>query len=140
METDESCEPELRCAGYTSTPESFETPDGVPADGERNGSEYPKAAVDPAPSKWNSAHVAGDKRQREDSRTGDEAEGDEPFITHRIDVRPDERDGDHQVRKRQPVCSVGEERVHDIGSGYGSADTLDPREQVYRRRNRLNWP
>ena len=77
----------------------FESEDGATAEQERNTAEDPEAAVDKSPREWYASDVASDKGQRRNSGAANQTKTDYPLIADRIEVRTNERNGNHQVSK-----------------------------------------
>jgi hypothetical protein len=71
----------------------------VAADQQRNTTDNSEAAVDEAPSKRDTSELASDEGQGDDSGTSDEAEGNNPLVSDRIDIGTDKTDGDNEASK-----------------------------------------
>ena len=63
---------------------AFEGDDQTATDQQRNAADDAKAAIDKPPRERNTADGASNQRQRNNARTGDEAEGDHPLVPDRI--------------------------------------------------------
>ena len=108
----------------------------MPGEQERDASENPEAAVDQTPWKWNATDGAGDKGKRNDSGTGDQPEGDNPFVAHGVDIWTYETSGDDHVRKCEPVGAISQKWIERVCSAECSMDPLNPRQQPGEFRNR----
>jgi hypothetical protein len=73
----------------------FESGDRAPAEQQRHTAEDPEAAVDKTPREWYASDVTSDKGQRKDSGAANQTKTDYPLIADRIEVRADERNGNH---------------------------------------------
>ncbi len=82
--------------------------------------------------------MSGNEGQGNHSRTTDQTEGDDPFVSDRIDVGADERGRDHQMSKGQPVRAICKEGKLSVCDTYPLVDSLDPGEQVRRFSHRLH--
>src|SRR5579863_8354163 len=117
-------------SGLTSRSNLFHSEDMPPAEKQWNDAHRAKAAIDETPGKRNSAERPGNKRERNDSGTCDEAKGDDPFVPDRVDPRPNERHCNHEMGKGEPVRSVSNERVSGIRLGDSAVDFIDPAKQA----------
>jgi hypothetical protein len=120
----------------SSSVSMFESKYGPPAEYERDTPENPEATIEEAPRERDTAEVASDEGEREDTGTGDQAEGDHPLIADGINVGTNECNGNYKVGKREPVCAVGKERIMGVRSRESFMDAFDPREQMGRFGNR----
>ncbi len=80
-----------------------------------NQSKHSKGTIYHAPSEWNPARCAEGQRPRNDQHTGNQAEIEQPDVSHRIPQDADESDRDHEMSKRQPVEPVHEKRKSGVG-------------------------
>ena len=93
----------------------LEALDSVKADEKRDGSEDAEAAVDDAPKRRDAADRASDESEGNDGDAGDQAELEHPFVADWIVQRADECDSEKEVGEAEPVGSVGQERVVEVG-------------------------
>ncbi|MFL6414826.1 MAG: hypothetical protein ACJ74Y_04050 [Bryobacteraceae bacterium] len=93
---------------------SFEFGDKSPAIEQRNRTENSEATIQHSPRERNVPDLACYKRQWNDFDARNQTENNNPRIAHRFTVRPDEYDGNYQVRECKPIRSVGEKRIPGI--------------------------
>lgn len=109
----------------------------APADQQRDAPEDPETAVDHPPDERDASNLAGDERQRNDPCTGDETEGDDPFVAHRINKGTNERGGDSEMCKGEPIGAVSEKRIARAGGVQSNRHAIDPSGQPRRFENCL---
>jgi hypothetical protein len=62
---------------------------------QRDSATNSEAAIDETPAEWDTAYRSSDESERDNASASDQAEGDDPFITDRIEVGSDKRNSDH---------------------------------------------
>lgn len=82
------------------------------------------------PEKGNSSDRPADKGQRDDKNTRDHPELDHPDVSRRIAERANKCDSDHNVREREPIGTIEEERIPLAGF----------RNSAMKKRNPLGQP
>lgn len=85
------------------------------AEPKRDDSKNSKRAINQSPAERDSSDASHHQRERHDERASNHSELDNPNVFHRVAQRPDERDGDDEVRERQPVRSVSDEWILGVG-------------------------
>jgi hypothetical protein len=59
-----------------------------------------------------------------------QAERDDPLVPNRVDEGANECNGDHEMSKRQPVCTVGKEGIVGVRCTERLVYAFDPRKQA----------
>ncbi len=80
----------------------------------RDSAEDSKRAVNQAPANRYLANGAANQRQRNDERARDKTRTQDPYVSQRVNERPDEENGNDDVRKRQPVRAVSKPRTDGV--------------------------
>lgn len=75
--------------------------------------------------------MASDEGQGDDSGTSDEAEGNDPLVANRIDVRANERDCNDEVSEGEPVGAIREKRIVRICGVECFVDPINPGKKVH---------
>lgn len=109
----------------------------LPADQKRHSAKDPKTAINEAPWKWNATELTCDKRERDDSGAGDQAEDDDPFVAYRIDIGTNKRNCDDDVSEGKPIRTVGEEGIKRVRVVKPFVDAFNPLKQSSRFGNCL---
>ena len=107
--------------------ESMNRPD---TDQERNSAEDAEAAIDEAPRHGDASDRSGDEGKRDHAGARDQTKLDNPLVADGVNIGTDERDGDDNVRERQPVGAVRQERVARVCGAECGFDSFKPREQT----------
>src|SRR5689334_19672576 len=82
---------------------------------QRYGTEQAKGAIDETPVERNTANGPANERERKNGRAGDQAYSKHPGIAHRIEQGPDKEHRDDNMSERQPISSIREERMSNVG-------------------------
>jgi hypothetical protein len=117
-----------RIEGQNDLLKLLEALDAVEADEKGDGSEDAEAAVDGTPEGRDAAEGAGDEGERNDGDASDHAELEHPFVADGIAQRAEEGDGQDEVGEGEPVGSVGEERVVEVGVKESGVNSCDPKD------------
>src|SRR2546427_7217488 len=91
-----------------------------------NRAEDSERAVNQPPANRYLANGAANQRQRNDERARDKTGTQDPDVSQRVNERPDEENGNDDVRKRQPVRAVSKPRVHRVALAETVSDGDDP--------------
>src|SRR5713101_4306959 len=92
----------------------------------RNRAEDSERAVNQAPANRYLANGAANQRQRNDERARDKTRTQNPYVSQRVNERPDEENGNDDVRKRQPVRAVSKPRTDGVTLPETVADGENP--------------
>ncbi len=79
-----------------------------------NSAEDSERAINQPPANRFLANGAANQRQRNDERARDKTRTQDPYVSQRVNERPDEENGNDDVRKRQPVRAVGKPRTDGV--------------------------
>jgi hypothetical protein len=104
----------------------FEREDMPPAKQKRGGADDPKTAIDDSPRNGNAAKRTRDEGERNDSCARAKTEGDDPLVANGIVVGTEECNGDHEMRKGQPICAIREKWVLFVRHGKRIIDPRNP--------------
>ncbi len=90
---------------------SFDQPEAI---AKRDSAEDSERAVNQPPANRYLANGAANQRQRNDEPARDKTSTQDPYVSQRVNERPDEENGNDDVRKRQPVRAVSKPRTDDV--------------------------
>jgi len=106
---------------------AFKVFDAVETDEKGDGTEDAEAAVDETPGEGDASEWSGDEGQGNDCDAGDDAELKDPLVADGVAQGAEEGDGEDEVGEGQPVGSVGEEGVMEVGVEERGVNSCDPK-------------
>ena len=103
----------------------------------RYNAEDSETTIDEPPGDGDASDMPSDEGQRDNTSAGDQAEGDDPLVTNRVDKRANECNGNDKMSKREPVSAVGKEGIMGVRCTESLVNAFDPRKQAGGLGNRL---
>jgi hypothetical protein len=115
-----------RIEGQNDLLKLLEVFDAVEADEKGDGSEDSEAAVDEAPGEGDASDLTGDEGEGNNRDASNDAELKNPLVADWVAQGAEESNGEDKVSEGQPVGSVGEEWVMEVGVEESGVNPFKP--------------